>query len=42
MFKELTKNFTKYAWNNDGDKLASLFDKNGVYHDYIYALKPFS
>ena len=36
MFETLTKNFTKYVCQNDGESLANLFSKDGCYHDYIY------
>ena len=36
MFKVITSKFTEFICNNDGKSLASLFTKNGVYHDYIY------
>ena len=36
MFEEVTNKLTKYVCNNDGDKLANLFEENGIYHDYIY------
>ena len=36
MFETLTKIFTKYVCQNDGESLANLFSKDGCYHDYIY------
>ena len=36
MFETLTKHFTKYICQNDGESLANLFSKDGCYHDYIY------